>query len=364
MQLRLQTFTVHKRHALTISRGTTSQTTNLFLRLEQDEIEGWGEASPFSIGETPQTTDSIARALQRITPLLSAYHPLERQKIDRLLQDAQVPTAARSALDLALHDWLGKATGLPLWHLWGLNLETIHPTSVTIGISTPAAARERVKDWLNLSGEIQALKIKLGSPAGIAADQAMFAEVKDAAPHIKKISVDANGGWSVRDAIIMSDWLAAQGVEYIEQPLAKGQEADLLKLYYASALPIFADESCFNSADIPKLADRVHGINIKLNKCGGLSEAQRMIHVAKAHGLKIMFGCYSDSSLMNSALAQLSPLADYLDLDSHLNLVDDPFSGASFENGCVIPGPKPGLGVTLRKAEKATPETAKNHAQV
>jgi L-Ala-D/L-Glu epimerase len=349
MQIRLQTFTVNKRFALTISRGTTAQSTNLFVRIEQDGVEGWGEASPFSIGELPQTTDSIARSLQRIIPLLTPYSPLERQKIDRILSDAQIPSAARSALDLALHDWLGKYAGLPLWQMWGLDCDRIVPTSVTIGISTPAAARERVKNWLALSAEIQSLKVKLGSPAGIAADQAMFLEVKEAAPHIQAISVDANGGWNLSNSIKMAEWLAEQGVTYIEQPIAKGQEADLVKLYHTSPLPIFVDESCFTSEDIPKLVDRVHGINIKLNKCGGLSEAMRMIHTAKAFGLKVMFGCYSDSTLMNTALAHLSPLADYLDLDSHLNLVDDPFLGASFYNGRVIPSTKPGIGVTVRQ---------------
>jgi L-Ala-D/L-Glu epimerase len=349
MQIHLQTFTINKRFALTISRGTTAQTTNLFVRVEHDGIEGWGEASPFTTGRIPQTTESISRSLQRITPLLAASSPLERQKIDRILTDGQVPSAARSALDLALHDWLGKSAGLPLWQMWGLDRDRIAPTSVTIGISTPAAARDRVKNWLDLSPEIQMLKVKLGSPAGIAADQAMLLEVKDAAPHIQQISVDANGGWNTRDAIKMADWLAEQGITYIEQPLKQGEETELLKLYHTSPLPIFVDESCFDSSDIPPLVDRVHGINIKLNKCGGLSEALRMIHTAKTFGLQVMFGCYSDSTLMNTALSHLSPLADYLDLDSHLNLIDDPFLGASFHNGRVIPSMKPGIGVTVRK---------------
>ncbi|MBE9032918.1 dipeptide epimerase [filamentous cyanobacterium LEGE 11480] len=354
MQIRLQTFTVNKRFALTISRGTTAKTTNLFVRLEHDGIEGWGEASPFSIGETPQTTEALARSLQRVMPLLAPYHPLERDKVDRLLKDSQVPSAARSAIDMAMHDWLGHASGVPLWHLWGLNRENIVPTSVTIGISTPAAAQERVKNWLGMSSEIQSLKVKLGSPAGIAADQAMLQEVMETAPHIKKVSIDANGGWNLKDAVMMSYWLAEQGIDYIEQPLAKGNEDDLQKLYAVSPLPIFVDESCFTSADIPGLVDRCHGINIKLNKCGGLTEATKMIHAAKTFGLGVMFGCYSDSTLMNTALAQLAPLADHLDLDSHLNLLDDPFEGALFQNGRVVPNNNPGLGVALRAKDAAT----------
>jgi L-Ala-D/L-Glu epimerase len=178
----------------------------------------------------------------------------------------------------------------------------------------------------------------------------MLRAVQAAAPQISQISVDANGGWRLADAITMAGWLADRGISSIEQPLAKGQEGDLPALYQQSPLPIFADESCFTSHDIPALADRVHGINIKLNKCGGLSEALRMIATARAWGLKVMFGCYSDSALMNTALAHLSPLADAVDLDSHLNLRDDPFVGASFQNGRVMPNDEPGLGVTLRPA--------------
>lgn len=354
MQIQIQTFTVHKRFALTISRGTTAQTTNIWVRIEHDGIEGWGEASPFSVGGQPQTTEAIARSLQAIAPLLRALSPLERQRIDRLMTETRLPSAACAALDLALHDWVGKRANLPLWQLWGLERERIVPTSVTIGISSPQDAKQRVLNWLGKGTiaaplqEIQALKVKLGNPDGIAADKAMLLAVKEAAPHISQISVDANGGWSVDTALKMAFWLADQGVTYIEQPLPKGQEADLAKLYYQSPLPIFVDESCFTSRDIPLLIDRVHGINIKLLKSGGLTEALRMIHTARAFGLKIMFGCYSDSSLLNTALAHLSPLADHLDLDSHLNLLDDPFVGAGFENGRVVPNNQPGLGVRFR----------------
>ncbi|MGB3204567.1 MAG: enolase C-terminal domain-like protein, partial [Crinalium sp.] len=127
-------------------------------------------------------------------------------------------------------------------------------------------------------------------------------------------------------------------------------EVDLLVLKERSPLPIFVDESCFTSDDIPKLADRVHGINIKLMKSGGLTEALRMVHTAKACGLQVMFGCYSDSCLANTAAAQLSPFADYLDLDSHLNLKDDLFTGAVLQDGCLLPNDLPGLGVTYQES--------------
>ena len=343
MQIHIQTFTVNKRFALTISRGTTASSTNVLVIIEQDGVEGIGEASPFSIGEGRQTTETIINALEQISPILKDFNPTDRQQIEQILIDNQLPSAARAAIDVALHDWMGKKVGLPLWQLWGFNRNQIVPTSVTIGISSPEKARQRVQDWFEVT-KVQVLKVKLGNPDGIEADKAMLMAVLESAPNIPT-SIDANGGWSLDNAVKMCIWLADLGVKYVEQPLAKGQEKDLLKLKESSPLPIFVDESCFTSKDIPHLADCVDGINIKLMKSGGLSEAMRMINTARAFGLQIMFGCYSDSTLANTALSHLSPLADYLDLDSHLNLIDDPFTGASMQNGCLIPNDLPGLGV-------------------
>lgn len=348
MQIQVEIFTVHKRVPLTISRGTTAQTTNIWVKVEQDGIEGWGEASPFSVGAVPQTTAAIIAQFQSLIPRLEAFSPFDRQPIEQALRQMNLPSAVQTALDLALHDWMGKRIGLPLWQLWGLDRRQIVPTSVTIGISSPEAAKQRMLQWLEVI-PAKAVKVKLGSSAGIAADQAMLKAVQSVAPPSAKFSVDANGGWSLNDAIEMSYWLADQGITYIEQPLAAGQEADLPQLYQASPLPIFVDESCFTSRDILPLADRVHGINIKLMKSGGLSEAMRMVHTAKACGLQVMFGCYSDSTLANTAAAQLAPLADHLDLDSHLNLKDDPFEGATIKEGCLVPTDRPGLGVVYQK---------------
>jgi L-Ala-D/L-Glu epimerase len=349
MKIRLHPYTVHKRFVLTISRGTSSQNQNLAVEISADGIAGWGEAVPFTIGSQVQSIDQITAALQTIIPRLANYHPHQRQEIDSTIAD--LPSAARAAIDLALYDWLGKSVGLPLWKLWGLDRSKIVPTSVTVGINTPEGARERIRGWLEVC-DGRFLKIKLGNPAGIGADRAMMLAVKAEMPQ-SKLTVDANGGWNLADAIEMSHWLADLGVEYLEQPLARGDEDRLSKLKQESPLPIFADESCFTSRDIPSLVvgkaspweNRVDGINIKLMKAGGLSEAMRMIHTARAHGLRVMFGCYSDTVLANTAAAQLSPLADYLDLDSHLNLVDDPFVGAELVDGRLIPGDGAGLGV-------------------
>lgn len=247
---------------------------------------------------------------------------------------------------MALHDWMGKKAGLPLWQLWGLDCDEIVPISVTVGINSPEGAKQRVKQWQQIL-ETKILKIKLGNPQGIEADRAMLLAVKEEAPTAKLV-VDANGGWNLEDAITMSEWLAQQQVEYIEQPLAVGQEDKLATLSRHSPLPIFVDESCFTSKDIVQLADSVAGVNLKIMKAGGLSEIKRSIEVARACDLKVMFGCYSDSSLANTAMAHLAPLADYLDLDSHLNLIDDPFCGALLKEGRLLPNNRSGLGVQYR----------------
>jgi len=353
MQIRIQTFTVNKRFPLTISRGTTSQTTNVWVRVENDGIEGWGEASPFSIGEYPQTTEAIAQALQEVAPMLEGFSPWNRQEIEQVLTAVSLPSAAWAAIDMALHDWLGKRVGLPLWRLWGLDRSRILPTSVTIGISSPAEAQQRVRNWRKVT-DTSVLKVKLGSANGIEADQAMLMAVREEAREAQ-LSVDANGGWNLEDAVIMCSWLAKLGVKHVEQPLRRevdgSDTSQLLELYQRSPLPIFVDESCFTSCDIPKLSDRVHGINIKLMKSGGLTEAMRMVYTAKACGLQVMFGCYSDSVLANTAASHLAPLADYLDLDSHLNFSDDPFIGSELQNGRLLPNDSPGLGVRLRDGE-------------
>lgn len=343
MQIQLEIFTVNKRFPLTISRGTTAKTTNLWVRISEDGIEGWGEASPFNVGNYPQSTQVIQQSIIQVTPSLQALHPSQRQQIEFLLNKAQIPSAAKAAIDTALHDWMGKRVGLPLWQIWGLDRNVIKPVSVTIGISSPEDARKRVRDWLQLM-DVKMLKVKLGSPDGIEADKKMLDAVLEEAP-TPDLYVDANGGWNLEDALHMCFILADMGVKYVEQPLPRGKEQSLLELKKSSPIPIFVDESCFTSVDIPHLASCADGVNIKLMKSGGLTEAMRMIHTARACGLQVMFGCYSDSAIANTALAQLAPLADYLDLDSHLNLINDPFTGAFIEEGKILPNNLPGLGV-------------------
>jgi L-alanine-DL-glutamate epimerase-like enolase superfamily enzyme len=347
VKLTVREFTVRKKFALTISRGTIAQSTNLWLRIAEDNIEGWGEASPFSISQAQPNSDRWQQELIAIIPQLEPFHPLQRQEILAILDRIKLSSSLKAAVDMALYDWLGKKVGLPLWQLWGLNRSTIVPISVTIGINSPLKAVQRVENWQQML-DCQILKVKLGNSQGIEADRAMLQAIREVYPTMR-LTVDANGGWSLNDAIEMSQWLAHLGVEYIEQPLPVGAEHLLGTLSANSPLPIFVDESCFTSKDIPALVGAIAGVNLKIMKTGGLTEAIGAINIAKACGLKVMFGCYSDSTLANTAMSHLAPLADYLDLDSHLNLVDDPFDGAELAaGGRLLPNDRSGLGVKYR----------------
>lgn len=355
MKVHLQTFTLQRR-SFPCPQALSSQQTNLFIRVEHDGIEGWGVSSSLrgnktGFGHTTQTIDDIARSLQKMVPLLISYHPTERQKIARLLdglETAALSSAARSALDLALYDWFGKALNLPLYAIWGLDLERIGQTAATVELRDIDGVRDRTRDWLTQIPELQEVTVKLGSEgieSDIESDKAMVLAVKNVSPHLSSISVDASGGWTLSDALNMHDWLIKEGVTYIEQPIAPGHEKDLLALYERSAVPIFATE-CRTSSDIVAIHDRVHGITIKLSQCGGLSEAVKMIHTARAHGLKVKLRCcHYDGVVMNTALSHLAPLADYLDISSHLNFKNDPFDGATLVHGRLIPNDRPGLGV-------------------
>lgn len=345
MQIRATTIQLTKRYPLTISRGTSAGSENLVVEVTHDGLTGLGEMAPTAIGgDTAEDAASAQADLARWEDALAELAPWEMQRAEAVFAARGGGRAAFAALDMALHDWLGKRTGLPVYRLLGGDRSRIVPTSVTVGINPPEVVRERVPELLARLTP-KALKVKLGSPAGLEADRAMFAVVREMTPPDIALRVDANGGWSVEGARKMMRWLADHGVEYVEQPLPLGQEADLPALYRDRPLPLFADESCRVAADVPKLADRVDGVNLKLMKAGGLREGLRVIHAARAHGLKVMMGCMSESSLAIAGSVHLSPFADHLDLDSHLNLLPDPFTGLAWDAGRALPGDAPGLGV-------------------
>ncbi len=346
MQIAFQIIHLHKRFPLAISRGTKTGSDNLFVSVSRQGVTGWGEMCPGASegASTPEQGQAALRAFWNNGGRQAAGESVHAAYA--LARDRQVPPCALAALDTALWDLLAKTCGMPLFRVLGLPRRSV-PTSVTIGINPPEVVRERVPLLLDNTGVTQ-LKIKLGSPEGIDADQAMFlAASETAGPFGARLRVDANGGWDVAGAKKMMRWLAERGVEYVEQPLAEGMEDALPELYENRPLPIFVDESCRFSRDIPRWAHAVDGVNLKLMKCGGITEALRIVAVARAFGLKTMIGCMSESSLSISAGAAIGALFDHIDLDSHLNLQPDPCSGATFEAGVIIPPDTPGHGASI-----------------
>ena len=345
MKLSYRGFRVHKRVALAISRGTQASSQNWLVQIEHEGLQGIGEAAEFSIPHVEQSFELLGKELARAELIASPFSPWQREEVHAALVQAEIASSAIAGIDMALWDWCGKACGQPVWKLLGVDRSPKVPTSVTIGIQSPEAARQRWYQWLEL-GMIRAVKIKMGSPHGIEADQAMLEGLREILPAGIHTSVDANGGWSVKDAIAMSEWLAARGIDHIEQPTHPDDLEQLASVHRQASLPIIADESCRTSKDIPGLVGRCSGINIKILKCGGVTEATKMIHTARAHGMKVMLGCYSQTALGNTAANQLGSLVDYIDLDSHLNLKDDPFLGCVLSDGQLINPEQPGLGIT------------------
>ena len=348
MRLSTQRITLTKRHALTISRGTLAGSTNVVIRVEHEGIVGMGEMAPSDV--TGDTADSAEAQIAEWQSALATLSPFERQHVGDIVGQEMKGSATRAALDMALFDWIGMRADVPVWRLLGADPSRIAPTSLTVGINAPDVIREVVPEILRRTGAL-VLKVKLGQTAGLDADEAMFVAAQEAATRAGYEvvwRVDANGGWDLAGARRMTRWLAERDVELVEQPLPEGAEDDLVGLHETSVVPIFADESVRTSADVAALADRVHGVNLKLMKCGGIDEALRIIHTARANGLSVMIGCMGESSLGISAGAQLASFVDCLDLDSHLNLLDDPFVGASYTDGTVRPSSRAGLGVSWK----------------
>lgn len=355
MKIKLEKFEVTKLYPLTISRGTSTGSENLLVSVEHEEITGIGEMAPCAGGAVVETVASAMEAYSDWIPALQEIEPWEMQRIEAILSVKDDQRAAYCALECALFDWMGKRLGIPVWRMLGLNQRAIPHTSLTIGINPPEVIRERVPELLARTSPYF-LKVKLGNPAGIEADQASFMAAQEAELAYSRNAdrvrvgwrVDANGGWNVADARKMMRWLAERGVEFIEQPLKCGEERYLPELYSGRPLPIYVDETICTATDIVPVADHVDGVNLKFMKCGGIREAIRIIHTARAHHLKVMIGCMSETSLAITAAAHLGSLVDALDLDSHLNLNPDPFIGAHYVNGKVVPTDAPGLGVIQR----------------
>lgn len=338
LELSYEVLALETAHPFGIARGTESTYRVVWVRLRDgDGLEGWGEADPS--GYYGETADTVVAALEKLRPVVAAADPFALEDTEaRLAAVLGGNAAARCAISAALHDLLGKRLGLPLWKLWGLEPSRAPRSSFTIGLDAPAVMQAKVKE----AAQYPLLKIKVGT----ADDEAILRAVREVTD--RPIRVDANCGWTVKQCLRRLPLLREVGVELIEQPLDPADLDGLGLVRRASEIPIIADESCRTAADIPALAGKVDGINIKLAKCGSLREALRMVAVARAHHMQVMVGCMIESSLGITAAAHFAPLLDYVDLDGAALLRSDPFVGAGIAGGQVTLPTRPGLGVEKR----------------
>lgn len=334
---------VRRLFPLTIARGTAPPTNTLFVKVSDGVHTGIGEGmrSFGSLVEVPEVCTE---------PLRELFEDSRGRSVREVYGEGvrrEIPRAGLAALDMALWDLKAKQAGMPLYRLLGLPRPSV-ATSVTIGIEPKEVVLERVPKILEMTGG-RCLKIKLGSPEGMDHDQEIFLAAQSASARFGvSLRVDANGGWDLARAKAMIPWLAERGCEYVEQPFAKGEEGWLGEIYGGSALPIFLDESVFDSKDVVRWAGVCHGVNLKLMKSGGVTEGLAVLLTAKACGLKTMIGCMSETSVGIAAGAALSGLCDFVDLDNHTNLDPDPAEGLALVDGVVIPPERPGHGAGLR----------------
>jgi L-alanine-DL-glutamate epimerase-like enolase superfamily enzyme len=337
LRMDVEVLTLRTTHPFVIARGGQSDHRTVWVRLTDAEgHEGWGEAAPSKYyGET---AESVLAALQVYGSMLpdDPFHMEEAER--RWENKLRGNAAARAALSAALHDLVGKRLDVPLFRMWGLDPCAAPPSTFTIGLDAP----ERIGAKVQEAAQYPILKVKLGTDR----DLEILRAIRQATD--KEIRVDANCGWTVKRALRMLPVLDEFGVTVLEQPLVPHDLDGLAAVTAHADIPVIADESCLTAVDIPPLVGKVDGINIKLAKCGGLREALRMIAVARAHGLMVMVGCMIESSLGITAAAHFTPLVDIVDLDGAALLADDPFTGATIEQGQVRLPSGPGLGVSRR----------------
>lgn len=347
MKLEFDILPLQTRHEFNIARAAAPpQRRNVWVRITgEDGAWGWGEAAPNAY--YAESADTVAEVLPVYAEVLAAANPADIADLERRLL-AAAPSrhpvypphpSARSAISAALLDLLSRRAGVPAWQYLGLKNLSV-PSSFTIGIDELEVMREKTR----AATAYQILKIKVGTPE----DERVLAMLREEAPHAR-IRVDANTGWSAAQTIKYLPMLQEYGVELIEQPVPSDDYAALREVKEASPIPIIADESCRIAADVEKLVGCVHGVNIKLAKCGSMWEALSIAETARANGMTVMLGCMIESTLGIAAAIQLSSLADYVDLDGAALLREDPFRGPHLdEEGNVVFNSEAGLGVAVR----------------
>lgn len=335
MKLSVRPYLLEFKHPFGVSSNTRTGTPTVFVRLEEQGLNGYGEAClPGYLGETTEATLAF---LEKAMPFL------EHQGIPKSFEDffskldALLPGhyAAKAAIDIALHDLVGKREGKRIGQLYGITDFHARDTSMTIGIDREEMIAQKIREAV----EFPILKIK----AGTADDKALIAMVRKHSD--KPLYVDANQGWRDKEkALALVEWMAGEGVVLIEQPMPVTLRDESAWLTARSPLPVIADESVKRLSDLKETAGVFSGVNIKLMKCTGLHEAVKMIRYCHEHQLKVLLGCMAESSCATSAMAQLMALADFVDLDAPNLIRNDPFHGLSYRDGSIVLSERPGTG--------------------
>jgi L-alanine-DL-glutamate epimerase-like enolase superfamily enzyme len=334
MKMTVRPYTLELKHVFTVASLSRTTTPVVLVEIEYDGVVGYGEASmPPYLGESQE---SVMAFLKRVD--LSRYsNPFD---LEAILTDIDAlafhNTAAKAAVDIALHDLVGKLIGQPWYNIWGYDKNKAPNTTFTIGIDKADVVREKTRE----AAGFKILKVKLGKDN----DKEMIESVR--AVTDVPLTADPNQGWKDKFyALDMIHWLKEKGVVYVEQPMAKERHDDHAWLTERSPLPILADESCQRLADIPNAVGAYSGIVIKLMKCTGMREAHKMITLARVNNMKVMFGCMTETSCAISAASHLSPMVDWADLDGMLLIKNDAFTGTTVKEGKLVLSDGPGIGV-------------------
>jgi len=326
----------------TIARGTTTTTENVVVRISDGDHEGVGAAAPSArYGESAETVEAVLPALLAVVEDVGDPHNLdriERRASERLRRNP----AARAAVDVALHDLVCKRLDVPMSRYLGLDPAESVVSSFTVSIAETEEMLRRAEAAVEAGHDV--LKVKVGTDRDLEIVEAMRAAAPDA-----RVRVDANEAWTPREAVRKIAALAEFDVEFVEQPVPAENREGMRLVYERAALPIAADEACVTLSDVPAVADRADIANLKLMKCGGVREAVRMVHAARAHGLVVLLGCMLETNASIAAAAHLAPLLDYADLDGSMLLADDPFEGVPMPGGRVDleAVDRPGTGARL-----------------
>ena len=335
LEMKFFPYELKLRHVFTVATYSRTTTPDVQVEITYDGVTGYGEASmPQYLGQTVQ---SVTVFLQKVD-LSQFSDPFQLEDILAYV-DSLSPgdTAAKAAVDIALHDLVGKLLGAPWYKIWGLNKEKAPSTTFTIGIDTAEVVKQKTRECAD---QFNILKVKLGRDN----DKEMIETIRSVTD--LPIAVDINQGWKDKaKAIDEIYWLKEHGIVMIEQPMPKEMIDDIAWITEKSPLPIFADEAIQRLKDIKSLEGAYTGINIKLMKCTGLHEAWKMLNYARAIGMKVMVGCMTETSCAVSAAAQLSPAVDFADLDGNLLISNDRFKGMEVVKGKITLPDRPGIGI-------------------